>query len=144
MQEDTACAVPTLPVFGQPATPGEPRDGPFDDPAFGQHDELADIAALNDLDVDLPADPAQGLLKLRPLIAAVGVEPQQEREQAEQRAHQQDATVAILHIGSMDNGAQQQTFGIYQEVTLLALDLLPCVIAAGIDRTPPFSALFTL
>jgi len=44
----------------------------------------------------------------------------------------------------MDNGAQQQTFGIYQEVALLALDLLPCVIAAWIDRTPPFSALFTL
>jgi hypothetical protein len=26
----------------------------------------ADIAALDDLDIDLPADPAQGLLKLRP------------------------------------------------------------------------------
>jgi len=33
----------------------------------------------------------------------------------------------------MDNGAQQQTFGIYQEVALLALDLLPRIIAAGID-----------
>jgi hypothetical protein len=133
-----------FPVLGQPTTPGEPGDGSFDDPAFGQHDELADIAALNDLDVGLPADPAQGLLKLRPLIAVVGVELQQEREQAEQRAHQQHATVAILHIGSMGNGAQQQTFGIYQEVALLALDLLPRVIATGINRAPPFSALFTL
>jgi hypothetical protein len=82
---------------------------------------VAPVITINDLDVDLLADPAHVLLKLRPLIAAVGVELQQEREQAEQRAHQHRAAVAILHIGSMDNGAQQQTLGIYQEVALLAL-----------------------
>ena len=121
-----------------------PSDGPFDDPASRQRDEFAGIRASDDLDVDLPADTPQGLLKFRPLVAAVDVELQQEWEQAEQRAHQQHATVAILYVSGMDDGAQQQTFRVYQEVAFLTPDLLPCVIAARIDRAPPFSALFTL
>jgi hypothetical protein len=33
---------------------------------------------------------------------------------------------------------------IYEEVTLLALDLFACIIAMRIDAGPPFSALLTL
>ena len=54
------------------------------------------------------------------------------------------AAVAVLHVGRMNDGAQQQTFGIYQEMTLLAFDLLASVIPARVDRDPPFSALLTL
>ena len=99
---------------------------------------------LDDLHVDLAADALQSLSKLRPLVATVGVELQQEREQAEHRAHQQDAAVAVLHVGRMNDGTQQQTFGIYREMTFLAFDLLASVIPARIDRDPPFSALLTL
>ena len=44
----------------------------------------------------------------------------------------------------MDDGTQQQAFGIYREMALLAFDLLAGVIAVRIDRDPPFSALLTL
>jgi hypothetical protein len=46
-------------------------------------------------------------LELRPLIAAVGVEFQQERKHTEYRAHQQHAAVSILDVGCMDDGVQQ-------------------------------------
>ena len=80
----------------------------------------------------------------QPLVAAVGVELQQKREQAEQRAHQQHATVAVLDVGRVDDGVQQQALGVYQDMALLALDLLARIKAGRVDRDPPFSALLTL
>ena len=44
----------------------------------------------------------------------------------------------------MDDGVDQQALRIDQDVTLLALDLLPSVVAMRVDRDPPFSALLTL
>jgi hypothetical protein len=44
----------------------------------------------------------------------------------------------------MHNGVEQQALRIYQDVALLALDLLAGVIAVRVDRGPPFSALLTL
>jgi hypothetical protein len=69
---------------------------------------------------------------------------QQEGKRAEQRAHQQHATVAVLDVGRMDNGVQQQALRVYQDMALLAFDLLSRIKARGVDRKPPFSALLTL
>ena len=44
----------------------------------------------------------------------------------------------------MNDGMEQQTQRVYQNVALLALDLLARIIAMWIDAGPPFSALFTL
>ena len=44
----------------------------------------------------------------------------------------------------MDDSAQQQTERIDENMPLLALNLLPCIVAMRIDARPPFSALFTL
>ena len=44
----------------------------------------------------------------------------------------------------MNNGMQQQTYHIDQDVSLLAFDLLACIIAVWINAGPPFSVLFTL
>ena len=137
-------SVQAFPVLGQAAAAVEPADSPFDDPAFGQYYELPSIGALDDLDVDLPADEFQSPLKFRPLIAAVGVEFEQKRIGSEQRTHQQHAAIAVLHIGSMDNGLEQQSLGVYQDVAFLALDLLAGIKTMPVDRTPPFSALLTL
>jgi hypothetical protein len=44
----------------------------------------------------------------------------------------------------MNDCVEQQTHGVYENVALLALDLLGRIVAVRIDARPPFSALFTL
>ena len=44
----------------------------------------------------------------------------------------------------MNDGVQQQAERVYQNMALLALDLLARIIAMRVDARPPFSALFTL
>src|SRR3978361_2225604 len=143
-QERQAVAVQTFPVLGQAAAPVEPRDGPLDNPALGQHHECAGVGSLDDLHVDLLTNLVQTLLEFRALIAAVSVKLQQKRKQAEQCAHQEYAAVAILDIGGMDNGGPQHALFIYQDMALRALELFARIIAMRIDRDPPFSALLTL
>ncbi len=64
----------------------EPGEGPLDDPTFGQDFEtLGLIGAFDDFDVKLRQHLGEGLLELRSLIAAVGKELFQKREQAKQR-----------------------------------------------------------
>ncbi len=55
-----------------------------------------------------------------------------------------NAAVAVLDIGGMNDGVEQQTQRIYENMALLALDLLARIVAMRIDAAPPFSALFTL
>jgi hypothetical protein len=45
--------------------------------------------------------------------------------------------VAILDVGRMNDRVQQQTQRVYQNVALLALDLLARIIAMRIDAGPP-------
>ena len=44
----------------------------------------------------------------------------------------------------MNDGVEQQAQRVYENMALLALDLLARIIAMRIDAGPPFSALFTL
>ena len=143
-QKGKAAAIEAFPIFGQAPAAVEPCDRSFDNPAFWEDNELTCVRALDDFDVDPAADPFQSILKLFSLVPAVSEEFEQERKQSEQRAHQQDAAVAILDIGGMDDGAQQQALRVYQDVALLALDLFAGIVARRIDAKPPFSALFTL
>jgi Enoyl-(Acyl carrier protein) reductase len=78
------------------------------------------------------------------LIAAVGKQLLQERIHPEQSGKKQDTAVAILDIGGLNDGVEQQTQRIYKKVALLAFDLLPRIKAMRIDTGPPFSALLTL
>jgi len=100
--------------------------------------------AFDDLRLDGWQDLSKRLLELPPLIAGIGKQRLQEGISAEQGGQQQDATIAILNVGGMNDGMQQQAQCIYENVALLALDLLARVIARRIDAGPPFSALFTL
>src|SRR5450755_2601354 len=122
-----------------------PGDCTLDDPALGHHDESFDlIRALDDFGFELRQNFAQGLLEHRPLIAAVGKQLFQERIHPEQASKKQEAAVAILDIGGVNDRVQKQTQRIYEKVALLALDLLARIIAMRIDPGPPFSALLTL
>ena len=81
---------------------------------------------------------------MRPLIAAIGVELEKKGIEPEQARHNENAAVAVLNIGRVDDGMHQQSLRIDEDVALLAFDLLARVIAARIQGAPPFSALFTL
>ena len=72
--------------------------------ALGQYHELARVAAPHDLDVHLSAGTGKALLELRPLLARVGVELQQEGIQPKQRRHHQNPAIAVLDIGGMHDG----------------------------------------
>lgn len=87
---------------------------------------------------------AQPSLELRPRVAAVGVELAQERLQAEYSRHQQHTAIAVLHVGCVHDGVQQQALRVYQDMALLALNFLARVKARRVNAGPPFSALLTL
>src|SRR5665213_1197653 len=91
----------------------QPPYGALHNPSLWQHDELAGIASPDDFEVYLPADPVKTLLEFRPLIAAVGIELQQERIHSEQGRHHQHAAVPVLHVGRMDQRVQQQSLRVY-------------------------------
>ena len=78
------------------------------------------------------------------MIGAIGKQLLKERKLAEQRGEQQQAAIAILDVGRVDDGVQQQAQSINQNVPLLALDQLAGIEAVRINAGPPFSALFTL
>ena len=100
--------------------------------------------AFDDLRLDGRQDVSKRLLELPSLIAGIGEERLQKGISAEQGGQQQDAAITILNVGGMNDGVQQKAQGIYENVALLALDLLASIIARRIDAGPPFSALFTL
>ena len=102
------------------------------------------IGAPDDFDFKARQNLRSCAAEARPLVSGVGDEPGQKRMQSEQGCEQQDSAVAILDVGGMDDGVQQQTQRVYENVALLALDLLTRIIAMRIDAGPPFSALFTL
>src|SRR6185437_15003259 len=100
--------------------------------------------SLDDLDVDAGQDLLRGRTKLRPLVAAVGVELDEKREGAEQARHHQRPAVPVLNVAGVHERVHQQALRIDEDMALLALDLLAGVVARRVDGRPPFSALFTL
>jgi len=102
------------------------------------------VRAPDDLSFEVGQGFCECLVEMRSLVAGIGEELLQERIHSEQGSKQQNATVAILDIGAMNDGMEQQTQRIYENVALLAFDLLARIIAMRIDAGPPFSALFTL
>ena len=112
---------------------------------FGQRDEAYGLTGpFDDLDGDARQNPFDRALELRPLVAAVGIEFDQERKGAEQACHQQRPAVAVLDVGGVHDGVHQQALRIDEDMPLLALDLFARVIARRINRRSPFSALLTL
>lgn len=132
-------------ILCEPAAAAQPCECALDDPAARQNLEPRGvIGAFDNFDLEPRQRSGKGLPELRPLVAAIGEEFFQKREQAEYRRQNEDAAVAILDIGWMNNNVQQQPKCIYENMPLLTLDLLSGIVADPVDRAPPFSALFTL
>jgi hypothetical protein len=102
------------------------------------------IGALDDFGFEAGEDFRECLLELRSLVVSISKELLQERIHSKQGRKKQDAAVAILNIGGMNDGMEQQTKRVYENLPLLSLDLLARIIAMRIDARPPFSALLTL
>ena len=145
MQEREGAVVEVFPILGEAAAAVEPGDRAFDDPTLGQlHEALGVVGSFDDFDFEAGQDFGERVAEDRPLIGAVGEQLLQERKLTEQRRQQQDAAVAILNVGGMNDGVQQQTQRIDQKMPLLALDQLAGIEPVRIDARPPFSALLTL
>ena len=138
-------AIEIFPILGKPSTSIEPGDGALDDPTARQHHKsFGLIGTFDDFRFELRQEFRKRFLKFRSLITAVGVQLLQERIHPEQSGKQQDAAITILDIGRVNDGVQQQPQRIYENMALLAFDLLARIIAMRIDTGPPFSALLTL
>ena len=145
MEEGESIVVAVLPILGEPATPTEPTDGTFDNPAHGfNHEALGMVGTSDNFDHQARHGVGDAVLEDRPPIGAVCEQLLEEWELSEQGGQQQNAAVAILHIGRCHQRVQQQPQRIDEDVTLLALDQLSGIEPMGIDARPPFSALFTL
>lgn len=102
------------------------------------------IGSFDDFGFETRQDFGERVGKSRPLIGAVGEQLLEEWKPTSYRGQQIDAAIAILNAGGMNEGMDQQTQRIYENMALLALDLFARIIAMRIDAGPPFSALFTL
>ena len=109
MQERQRLSIAVLPILGEPSAAIEPSKRAFDDPAFGQNDKSRDaIGSLDDVDLQTWADSCQGGCEFRSLIAAIGEQLLQKGKHPEQARHDENAAIAILNVGRMDNGVQQE------------------------------------
>ncbi len=145
MKEGKRVVVAVLPILGEAATSIEPADGSLDDPALRLDDKaLRIVATADDLGHEVGHDIGDAVGEDRPGIGAVREQLAQKGELSEQSGQQQHATIAVLYVGSGDQGVQQQPEPVDQDVAFLPLDQLAGVKAMRIDRRPPFSALFTL
>ena len=103
-------AVEIFPIFGKSSAAIEPRDGAFNDPSFGYDLETdCGVGTLDDLNVEMRKNFCQCGGEFRSLISAIGEERLQERKHPKQCCHNQNAPVAILDIGRIeDDGVEQE------------------------------------
>ena len=117
----------------------KPCECSFHDPSLWQDDKaFSAIRALDDFDIHLRHYFRRSAAKHRPLIAAIGVEFQQERIHAEHGRDDQRAAITILNVGGVHDGVDQQALRVDKNVPLLALDVLSRVVTRQINRGPPF------
>ena len=129
----------TLEVAGEAPVAADPGERSLHDPAFRQGHEAVRVGALNDF--QLPAaGRGDGRRHPRPLVAAVGEDGLDEGERTARGSKQLAGAVAILHVGGMDDDAQQQAECIDEDVALAPRDLLARIEALRVERSPPFCA----
>ena len=98
-----------------------------------------EIGSLDDL--EFPGTGlGDGIGRLLPLIATIGEDALDEREQASRSTQQWNGSVAILDIAGSDEDVQQEAERVDQNVALAARCLLAGIIARRVERGPPFEA----
>jgi hypothetical protein len=124
-QKHEGAEVAVFPILGQSSAAVQPRNCPFNNPTLGQfHEPLDLIGSLDDLDFKTRHYFAKRISENRSLIGAIGEQLLEKRKPAKQHRQQRDAAVAILNAGGVNDGQQQQALCVYENMALLALDLL--------------------
>ena len=109
MQERERLAIAILPILGKPAAAIEPSESALDDPAFWQDDKsVCLIGPPDDLDARVRANASDGGGEPRSLVGGVGEQRSQERVHSKQSRQDENAAVAILNIGRMNDGVEQK------------------------------------
>lgn len=122
-------------------TAGEPRERSFNDPALREHREtLGCVGPLDD--AQRPgATPACRGGGTWPLVATIGKDGRDEREQcARLPVEHQDSAVAVLDVGRVHDDVQQQAERVNEDVVFDAFNLLARIVADRVDALTPFSA----
>ena len=133
-----------LKVASQTAVMADPGERAFNNPTLGENDEAVQLAAFDNFQL-----PGAGLGDssrcLWSLIASIGEDALDEGEQTagapiEHPSH----TIAILHVGGMDDNIQEQAECIDKDVPLAARNLLTRIKALRVEPEPPFWAALAL
>ena len=139
MDEGGSLAGVSLVVAAETSIAADPCERALHNPPLGQHDEAAEVRALDDL-----KRPGAGLFHhgghLRSLVAAVADDALDEREAPARLAEQGLRSVAILHAGGVHIHVQQQAERVDEDVALAAENLLARIKPLRIKRAPPFTA----
>lgn len=126
------------------AVAAHPGERALDDPAARQYLEaLRRVGTLHDLELPV-SHVVEGVGKLLGIVAVVGPDQLQSREQRLEFLEQIDGAVAILDVGWMHDRVQQEALRVGRDVALDALDFLGRIEPDRINPSPPFSAFFTL
>ena len=126
-----------LEVACQAAVATDPSESALDNPSFGQDDEAVRIIALDVLQGQV-AGPGDGRGHLRPLIVGIGEGALDEGERTPRSAEQLAGTIPVLHIGGMNDDAQQEAERVDDDVSLAARDLLARINTPRVERGAPF------
>ena len=131
-------------VTRQASVMADPGKRALNNPALGQDDEAMEFAAFDDLQL-----PGAGLGNrsggLWSLIAGIGEDALNEGEQAPGALiEHQSRTVAVLHVGGMDNDIQEQTERVDKNMPLATRNLLARIEALRVERRAPFCAALAL
>ena len=133
-----------LDVPGEAPAAVEPAEGALDDPALGKGDEaLGGVGSLDDLE-GRAGGLANGGGGIGALVAAVGDDALQEREQPANLLQHRQAAVPVLDVGRQDANPEHQPERVDDRVALAPLDLLAGIVTHRIGAFPPLSALLTL
>ena len=109
MEECKRLSIAVLPILGEPSAAIEPSKRALDDPAFGQdHKSAAQIGTFDDFNVEMRQNFCKRFRKLRSLISAVGKERLQKGKHSKQGRHDENAAIAILNVGRMNDGVEQE------------------------------------
>lgn len=96
------------------------------------------FGALDDFDNPLTGA-GRGACDARPLIAGIGEDALDERKEAARAlVENQPCSVAILHVGGMNDDVQEKAERIDEDMPLAARDLLARIKALRVERGAPF------